>query len=135
MKHNIILRKDRLRRIPSSFTWVDHRIWRDGYLTTLNATDLRLYLFLLLVGDRHGVSYWGDKSICAQLQIRPGQLNASRVRLVELSMVAYRLPYYQVLSLQDKCDSDDRAASSQIGDIIENVLTGNRANRTSRGTS
>ena len=129
MKQNIILRHDRLRKIPVSFTWLDHRLWRDGYLASLGATELRLYMFLLLVGDRHGVSYWGDRSTCAQLKIREEQLRISRRRLVEMSLIAYRRPYYQVLSLEEVQRVGDRSRASRVEGVIQDVLAGYRQPR------
>src|ERR1019366_9863416 len=48
----------RLRRIAESFAWIDHRLLRNGYLAVMTHQEQSLYLFLTLVADRHGVSFY-----------------------------------------------------------------------------
>ena len=45
-----ILCAQRLRRTPESFSWVDHRLVRDGYLRRASAPAWALYLVLVTVG-------------------------------------------------------------------------------------
>ena len=44
------LRPDRLRRIPPSFSWVDHRLIRDHHLRGCNPCAWALYLFPIIIG-------------------------------------------------------------------------------------
>lgn len=53
-----VLEPDRLRRIPRSFAWIDHRLRRPGILDMMEPEEIGLYLFLVLAGDRHGLSCW-----------------------------------------------------------------------------
>ena len=41
----------RVRRIPSQFSWVDHRLVRDRHIESCSHPALALYLFLIAVGD------------------------------------------------------------------------------------
>ena len=52
-----VLRPDRLRRIPRSFAWLDHRL-RSGLLAALTPEEIALYLFLALASDSQGLSCW-----------------------------------------------------------------------------
>jgi hypothetical protein len=50
MIHRHPLRPDRLRQIPPSFSWVDHRLVRHDYLRQAEPCAWTLYLFLVTVG-------------------------------------------------------------------------------------
>jgi len=58
-----ILCAGRLRRVPPSFSWVDHRLVRQGYLPRADAKAWALYLVLITVGDEQGLSYYGEASL------------------------------------------------------------------------
>jgi hypothetical protein len=51
-----VLRPDRLRQIPPSFSWVDHRLVRHNYVARCDPSGLALYLFLVTVADAQGLS-------------------------------------------------------------------------------
>ena len=53
-----IINPDRIRSIKGGFSFIPHRFVTDGFLTSLNQTQLLLYLFLVLVSDRFGLSYY-----------------------------------------------------------------------------
>jgi len=55
------LRPDRLRRVPPQFSWVDHRLVREGRLRGVPPDGLALYLFLVTVADAQGMSWYGDR--------------------------------------------------------------------------
>lgn len=48
----------RVRRIEGSFAWLDHRLLRKGHLGRMTLVDLAVYVFLVLVADRTGTSFW-----------------------------------------------------------------------------
>ena len=73
-----LLRPERLRQVPPSFNWVDHRLVRHDYLDRCDAPRLALYLFLVTVADAQGLSYYSDASPCRQLKMDPLQLSAAR---------------------------------------------------------
>lgn len=95
-----LIRPERLRQVPPSFSWVDHRLVREGYLDRCDCTALALYLFLVTVSDAQGLSYYSDASLCRRLKIDPLPRAAARAQLEKADLIAYRKPLYQVLSLQ-----------------------------------
>jgi len=64
-----LLRPERLRRIPPSFSWVDHRLVRDHYLPRADRSAWALYLFLLTVADVQGLSFYSDRAIGRHLKM------------------------------------------------------------------
>lgn len=99
MKHKKILRPDRLRQPPAQFSWVDHRLVREGHLRRCHSDGQALYLFLVTVADAEGLSYYGDETAAGHLAMEIPRLRAARRNLVEAGLIAYERPFYQVLSL------------------------------------
>jgi hypothetical protein len=90
---------DRVRRPPrEGFSWVDRRFLRD-FASRLSGDAVFLYLFLAAVGDKHGLSFYGDASIAVRLRMREQDVVAAREQLVIHDLVAYQAPLTQVLSL------------------------------------
>ena len=94
-----ILDHDRLRKIEGSFSWIDHRFITGGFLQDLSTIEILLYLFLVAVSDRHGISFYHDDRVCTLLKIPLTSLGEARQRLIMRSLIAYDPPLYQVLSL------------------------------------
>lgn len=103
-----ILVPQRVRRVPPSFAWIDHRLRNEGFLERLCPEDLGLYLFLTLAADRSGLSCWRLDRIERTLPCFDRHaLWDARQRLCQLDLIAYR-PWrredadgcYQVLSLE-----------------------------------
>ena len=94
-----VLRPERLRRVPAQFSWVDQRLVRDGYLERCDAAALALYLLLATVADAQGLSYYGDATICRLLGLEPQRLERARRDLIDIGLIAYQRPLYQVLDL------------------------------------
>lgn len=99
MVYKRVLRPERLRAVPSQFSWVDHRLVRERRLERCPSEALALYLFLVTVADAKGLSYYGDASVGARLGWDEGQLGPARQALIEADLIAYEAPLYQVLSL------------------------------------
>jgi hypothetical protein len=93
------LRPDRLRRVPPQFSWVDHRLVREGRLRGVPPDGLALYLFLVTVADAQGLSWYGDRRCAQHLGMDIPALQAARRSLIEADLIAYEGPLYQVLSL------------------------------------
>lgn len=94
-----VLRPERLRRVPAQFSWVDQHLVRDGYLERCDAPALALYLLLVTVADAQGLSYYGDATICRLLSLQPERLERARGDLIDIGLIAYKRPLYQVLAL------------------------------------
>lgn len=95
-------RPERRRSIPPHFSWIDHRLVRDGHLQRCRPSALALYLFLVTVADRLGLSYYQERTLSAMLHWNQDQLQAAREELVRNQLIAYEPPLYQVLSLDPK---------------------------------
>ena len=77
-----LLRPERLRHIPPSFSWVDHRLVRHAVISS--GCDHRawaLYLFLVTVADAQGLSYYSDAAIGRRLTMDLLQLAAARAAI------------------------------------------------------
>jgi hypothetical protein len=90
----------RVRKPPPQFSWVDQRLVRERYLERCDANALALYLFLLTVADRQGLSYYSDAAIVRCLSMDTVTLHQARRDLVRAELIAYETPLYQVLALE-----------------------------------
>jgi len=98
--HKRPISPDKLRRPPSRFSWVDQRLVRERYIDHLSHPACTLYLFLVTVGDARGLSYYGDRSLCQRLSMKKTDLHQARNQLIQLGLLAYQPPLYQVLALE-----------------------------------
>lgn len=96
----------RLRHIPEGFGWIDHRFVREGFIRRCSTDSVALYLVLITVGDRDGLSFYGESLICALLGWSRGRLSKARDNLVESDLLGYSDPIYQVLELPFKRSAD-----------------------------
>jgi len=99
MQGKRVLDPKRVRKIEGSFSWIDHRFITGGFLRDLSTLEILLYLFLVAVSDRNGLSFYYDDRIASLLKIDLATLGRAREGLVLRSLVAYQPPLYQVLSL------------------------------------
>jgi len=114
-----ILNRDRIRRINGGFSYIPHRFLTDGFLSSLSQKELLLYLFLVLVSDRYGLSFYSYDSICSLLQLTPGQYIEAREGLMEKNLIAFDGSLFQVLDLpskpiEPKAPKEDPVAIAQI---------------------
>ena len=122
-----LIRPDRLRQVPPSFNWVDHRLVRDHYIERCDCASLALYLFLVTVSDVQGLSYYSDASLCRRLKIDPLQLSAARSQLEKAGLIAFRQPLYQVLSLDPERPAAPEPRTGQTlsaADILKRIAQG-----------
>jgi hypothetical protein len=89
----------RLRKITGSFAFIEHRFLRDGFFEILTHHELLLYLFLVLVADRKGLSYYSYDRICTLLQLSLDEYLFARDALIQKDLIAFDGTLYQVLSL------------------------------------
>lgn len=110
---------DRVRAIPSSFSWIDRRFVRDGLIAPLSRDEIALYFFLTAVADREGLSYYGEGALAALLKLSPAELCAARRGLVGADLIAFARPLYQVLSLPQAAPR--RGGPTRIDDILREI--------------
>lgn len=99
MKPKPILCPQRLRHVPRQFSWIDQRLVRHGHIQGRSADALALYLLLCTVADAQGLSYYADATAAKLLSFDLEHLRAARAELLSAGLIAYRKPFYQVLSL------------------------------------
>ena len=110
-----LLRPERLRVVPEQFSWIDHAFVRGALIDCLDARTCALYLFLVTVADAQGLSYYGSATLAKRLHLSAAELVAARAQLVELDLVAYQAPLYQVLSLGAPSERASPARLSKPG--------------------
>jgi len=120
-----VLNPQRLRQINGGFSFIPHRFVLDGFLAALGQKELLLYLFLVMVSDRNGVSFYSYDRICTLLELNLDQYVASRNSLIEKDLIAFDGTLFQVLSLPhkppDQPKTEDR---SPVDELIENSVKG-----------
>ena len=90
---------ERVRKIRGGFCFVPHRFLHEGFFAGLSQNELLLYFFLVLAGDRSGVSFYGHDAICALLEFRNDTYLAARHGLVDKDLLAFDGRRFQILSL------------------------------------
>jgi hypothetical protein len=119
----------RRRRVPPQFSWVDHRLVRDGHMQGRSASALALYLFLVTVADADGLSWYSEEALCRELSCEAAQLQRVRAELEQAALIAYRKPLYQVLDLAPVPTSPAPRRGGEavaVGDILKSILGGAR---------
>lgn len=113
----------RLRKVPKSFSWIDHRLVRDRHIERLSHGATALYLFLICVGDRQGLSYYGDQSLANKLNMEAVALNHARSELIAADLVAWQRPIYQVLGLDpEPAPRKPCKGAMRLGDILNQAM-------------
>lgn len=97
-----ILNPDRVRRIEAGFSFIPHRFVGDGFLSSLEPKQLLLYLFLVIVADRYGLSFYSYDTICTLLQMHLDQYTRARDALIDKDLIAFNGTVFQVLELPAK---------------------------------
>ena len=89
----VIPRPERMRRFArSGFGWVDARLLKDGWLTVMRPEEVAVYLFLCLVANQQGISWYRRDRIREALNLGEEETRRALARLCELDLVAY-LPF------------------------------------------
>lgn len=121
----VLLRPERLRVVPSRFSWCDQRLFRCGATAHTDPESLALYLFLLTAADSRCLSFYSDKSLSQYLRLDPLRVEGARRRLLDADLIAYQKPDYQVLSLPQAHPPSERVGqAASVGDILRRVLGG-----------
>lgn len=119
-----VILPNRLRKVPKSFGWIDHRLISDGYIDRLHHSSSALYLFLLCAGDEKGLSYYGDQSIMKKLSMDKKIFAKARFELIQAGLIAWQKPMYQVLSLEPVQSQNRKQNGSGmlLGDILRKAM-------------
>jgi hypothetical protein len=97
--HRAPPRPDRVRRIDGGFAFIPNRFLHDGFFASLGHLERSLYLFLVLAGDRNGVSFYSYERICTALEVSVDDYFLARNGLIEKDLIAFDGTRFQVLSL------------------------------------
>ena len=114
---------NRVRKVPKSFSWIDHRLVSNRHIDRCSHAAATLYLFLVCVGDDKGLSYYGDQSIMKKLSMDQGTLQNARLDLIQNGLLAWQKPIYQILCLDSDFGQKKQLAGSamRLGDILKNA--------------
>lgn len=130
MKRKVLIDPRRKRRVPSHFSWIDHRIVRNGFTRKCKAEDLGLYLFLVTVSDSEGLSFYGDRKLSEELNCPEESVVRLRSRLISAGLIAYRDGIYQVLELGiEVCtppEDDEFKDICTVSDALAKLLGGQK---------
>lgn len=91
----------RIRRPNGRFGWgwIDRRIVREGHLTPLKQTEVVVYLFLCLVADQHGVSWYGPRALSRLVKHPPDAIEEALIGLARRNLIAVAGRFVQVLDV------------------------------------
>jgi len=107
-----VICSERVRKIPTQFSWVDQRLVRERHIERCDAHAAALYLFLVTVADAQGLSYYSDASLGRSLSMDPVRLSKARDDLIRAGLIAYQRPLYQVLALDSPPRIEPRELSA-----------------------
>ncbi len=93
---------DKIRKINGSFAFIEHRFLHDGFWADLDHLPLLLYIFLVIVSDRRGLSYYSYDKICALLRLTVDLYIEARDILIDKDLIAFDGRVFQVLALPAK---------------------------------
>jgi len=125
-----VLNTQRVRRISGSFAFIEHRFLREGFLSSLSHHELILYVFLVLVADREGLSYYSYDKICEVLKIDLNDYLGARDGLIGHDLICFDGVIFQILSLPStpiskRCEERRKPHEHvQIGRLFKNMLEG-----------
>ena len=92
----------RIRTITGSFAWISHRFLSQGFWASLTHHELLVYLFLVIVGDRQGLSYYSFDKICSLVAITADEYIVARDGLIDKDLLSFNGHLFQVLSLPEQ---------------------------------
>ena len=113
--------KKRIRKVPKSFSWLDHRLVRDRHIENLSHSQAALYLFLVCVADNMGLSFYGDPALMKKLGMDHTTLDEARTGLIKNGLIAWQKPIYQVLSLEPTACDVRTGSMMSLKDILGGV--------------
>ena len=121
--HKHLLCPERLREVPEQFSWLDHRLVSDHHIDACSHHAAALYLFLVIVGDSKGLSYYSDASLMRRLGMAEPLLDGARRELISTGLICFKKPLYQVLSLDTRPKKRElsRGGPMSLGEIMARI--------------
>jgi len=125
MKKYHIPQPKNTRNIKGSFAWIDHRLMRNGFMETMTHQDMALYLFLILVADKNGVSFYRKEKICEAVSLDYSQFEIAKDRLINTKLIAFEgysvlspNGYYQILPIENKAPDYSKHITEKLTDKL-----------------
>ena len=125
MKKYHIPQPENIRSIKGSFAWMDHRLIRNGFLDRMTREDVLVYLFLVLVADKNGVSFYRKEKICETLSLNYHQFEIAKDRLIDMKLIAFESysilspnGYYQVLPVETTAPDYAKQITGKLTDQL-----------------
>ena len=81
------------------FAFIPNRFLLGGFFAKLGHDELLLYVLLVLVSDRNGMSWYHFDKLCALLQMPVERYLRARNSLIEMDLIAFDGTRFQVLEL------------------------------------
>ncbi len=94
-----ILNSERLRTNEGSFGYIPHRFLRGGFFERCTLEELCVYLFLVLVADKYGVSFYTSKKTSRLCSLSLTGIKRAYDGLIMKDLIETDGYYTQVLSL------------------------------------
>lgn len=85
---------------------------------------MALYLFLVVVSDAQGLSYYGDKALVRSCGLSHDGLESGRSQLITRGLIAYQKPLYQVLDLVPVPTRSCSGKALSIAQLFEQAMNG-----------
>lgn len=96
-------------RWAKSYSIIDHEIFHRGYLMKLSHETLILYLFLVVVGDKEGRSFYSETTIMGILRLSEDELHQAKEQLLKENLIDYLCPYWWVKNITGgRCHERDK---------------------------
>ena len=93
---------DRVRKIgKDGFAFIPNRFLHGGFFAALRTDELLLYFFLVVAGNRSGLSFYHYDSLCELLRWPVERYLTARNSLIEKDLIAFDGTQFQVLDLPD----------------------------------
>lgn len=107
-------------RWAKSYSIVDHQLLHRGFFQSLSVEALALYLFLVVVSDREGKSYYATQTIADILRLSPQKFSIALGELLHSNLITHRLPNFWVNNLTTPQAQTNQRADLKPPEILEN---------------
>lgn len=110
-------------RRAKSYSIIDHQLFHGGFFQRLNHQALAMYLFLVVVGDRNGKSFYGDRTIMEILRLDGKAFAKARSQLIDENLIRHSPPYWWVTNIGGHANSTSAPAPCEQTAIASDKAT------------